>query len=443
MEALLSSIKEGKKLPNLYLEIRDHLVHSKTKVIVIDDDPTGCQTVYDVPLMTIYSREALQAFIHSDRSVLFILTNSRSKNGKEAFAINKKIKNDVETVSFEEGLQILYISRSDSTLRGHFKDEVNALKDPHQKCLFIPAFFEGGRYTFENQHYVREGNTFQKACETPFAKDQSFGYESSYLPTYISEKLGEQVEVDFLSIDEIRNTTVTALAEKINDSSSEFIVVNAAAYIDLQRIALASLKAKNKLLYRSSASFVNALGGIKPRSPLDIQDLRIDGHFPGLIIIGSYVPKTTRQLQQLRMLNGLKFIEMPTEALLSHKGILSIREEANHHLGNGNTTVLYTSRTAVDSNDKQEALEIVNQVAAGVVKVGQGLRLSISYLIAKGGITSNDVATEVLRIKQTKVLGQAMAGVPVWETSDFPFIVFPGNVGDDMTLYELVKKLEK
>ena len=76
-------------------------------------------------------------------------------------------------------------------------------------------------------------------------------------------------------------------------------------------------------------------------------------------------------------------------------------------------------------------------------------RLSVepSFVVAKGGITSADVGVKALAIRKARVAGQIQPGVPVWiadETSkfpDIPYVIFPGNVGDDETLYNAVKTL--
>jgi uncharacterized protein YgbK (DUF1537 family) len=69
------------------------------------------------------------------------------------------------------------------------------------------------------------------------------------------------------------------------------------------------------------------------------------------------------------------------------------------------------------------------------------------YILAKGGITSSDVATLGLHVKRAMVLGQTLPGVPVWHLgteSRFPglvYIVFPGNVGDENSLVEIYQSL--
>ena len=67
--------------------------------------------------------------------------------------------------------------------------------------------------------------------------------------------------------------------------------------------------------------------------------------------------------------------------------------------------------------------------------------------MAKGGITSSDVATKALKVKKAIVLGQVKPGIPVWRCGNeskfpsIPFIIFPGNVGENNTLTQIAKLL--
>nr|GEX57316.1 ketose-bisphosphate aldolase, class-II [Tanacetum cinerariifolium] len=64
---------------------------------------------------------------------------------------------------------------------------------------------------------------------------------------------------------------------------------------------------------------------------------------------------------------------------------------------------------------------------------------------SQGGITSSDIATKALEAKRAKIVGQALAGVPLWQLGPesrhpgVPYIVFPGNVGDSNALAKVVK----
>ena len=81
---------------------------------------------------------------------------------------------------------------------------------------------------------------------------------------------------------------------------------------------------------------------------------------------------------------------------------------------------------------------------AQLIEIVRSLDVQPRYLVAKGGITSSDVATHGLGIKRAMVPGQILPGVPVWRSGTesrypgMPYIVFPGNVGGPEALVEIV-----
>jgi len=168
--------------------IREAFARADSTLIVMDDDPTGCQTVHGIPILTAWPVEALRA--EFGRSpVFFILTNSRSLPAREAIEFNREVARNIANAASQAGCRFTVISRSDSTLRGHFRAEIETLTAEFgwQKAvkLCIPAFFEGGRFTIDDVHYVKEGDELVPAAETPYAKDPSFGFASSNLKDYI------------------------------------------------------------------------------------------------------------------------------------------------------------------------------------------------------------------------------------------------------------------
>ena len=126
--------------------------------------------------------------------------------------------------------------------------------------------------------------------------------------------------------------------------------------------------------------------------------------------------------------------------------VLSRVEKA---ITSGKNTVVYTSRTLVTGDTPSKSLAIGNAVSDGLVTIVSKLQSQPRFIIAKGGITSSDVATKGLGIKRAMVLGQAAPGVPVWsigEEGKFPgmsYVVFPGNVGGDDELAKLVRRLSE
>ncbi len=294
---------------DLLPSIREAFAKAGVTLIVMDDDPTGCQTVHDIPILTAWPVEALRA--EFGRSpVFFILTNSRSLPVRAAIDLNREVARNIVKAASLAKRRFMVVSRSDSTLRGHFRAEIETLTAEfgwqNAVKLFIPAFFEGGRFTIDDVHYVKEGDDLVPAAETPYAKDPSFGFASSDLKDYICEKTGGAVargDVCSISLEDIRRGGPVTVAEKLTGcSDGSFCVVNACERSDMDVVALAVFRAMEtgkRFLFRTAAAIIPALFGLAPRALLDA------GEFPppqkgcGLIVVGSFVPMSSRQLAHL------------------------------------------------------------------------------------------------------------------------------------------------
>ncbi len=455
---ILRSIEEGGQLTGHQKAICDELSKRPRSIVVLDDDPTGTQTVYDIPVITEWSEATLERELLAS-PLFFILTNSRSLQVEAANVLGMLIGRRLRKISKKLQKNISVISRSDSTLRGHYPEEVNALIKglgwPKAKHIVAPAFFEGGRYTYNDIHYVKEGDAFIPAGETPFASDNTFGYESSNLKDWIVEKsLGEVLlgNIESVSVNTLRNESTKTLKEVLGDPETTHIVVNATSNIDLQAVALVSLQYDGPLIFRTGASFVNALSGITERPCLTKKEILGETKQGGaLVVIGSYVPKTTKQLEYLRENSDVVFLELDVSKVLEptnfQKHLTGLAVNIDGYIRSNKDVVLYTSRAIVKGTTKAESLNIVNKVSDGLISIVQKLSNRPKYILAKGGITSSDVATKGLSVRRAKVLGQILKGVPVWllnEDAKFPnmpYIVFPGNVGDETALYDLIELL--
>jgi uncharacterized protein YgbK (DUF1537 family) len=431
---------------DLLPSIREALESSERTIVVLDDDPTGTQTVFDVPVLTRLDADSIRDAIDDAPPVLFLLTNSRALTAKETTELHQNLGKILKEFADD----IIVISRSDSTLRGHFPLETNILRDalgiPEAPTLFIPFFEAGGRLTVNNTHYVVEGNTATPAHLTPFANDNTFPFSHSHLPDYIAEKTGTPVDVQSISLEDLRSGNVVEKLASLPDSST--CIVNATCLRDLDSLSLALHQNKRRFIIRSAASFVQSLGGITSRPPLDpwqMQDLAPNPN-GGLIIVGSHVPKTTAQLNHLlENFPNITAIELNVPDLLNstfdaQRTALDIQTA----LSSGKTVVLFTSRDRIDGEDN---LVISRTVSQALVSIVRSIKIRPKFLIAKGGITSSDIATDALGVKQAMVLGQILLGVPVWTIGNetrhpgLAYIIFPGNVGGDDALTQAYQKL--
>jgi uncharacterized protein YgbK (DUF1537 family) len=455
-------------------EIRRRLTESNQKVVVLDDDPTGTQSVHSIPVLTEWSVESLRAEFHSNLPAFYVLTNTRAMTLDKAQAVMTEIGGNLVVAASSphalgegQGVGFSVISRSDSTLRGHFPGEVDALADVIRNTrydrppyLLTPAFFAGGRCTLNDVHYVAYGDELVPAGETEFAKDAAFGYRASNLREWVQEKTGDAInaaDVVSISIDDIRCGGPERVADVLAAvPAGGACIANAAAERDLEVVALACLMAEargQRFLYRSAASFARARAGIVQRALLASEDLRqlvgAHGRAPlpngGLIIVGSYVPKTTGQLQTL-LDRGVDAIEVNVAAVLDDAQrdgeIARCAAQADALIGGGKDVVLYTSRRLITGDDAAGSLATGNRVSDALIDIVRGITAQPRYVLAKGGITSSDVATKALNVKRAIVLGQLLPGVPVWQLgpeSRYPgaiYIVFPGNVGGPEALAE-------
>jgi len=446
---------------DLMPEIKALVSKANVKIVVLDDDPTGTQTVHNVVVLTEWSIPSLCAVFADPTPVVYVLTNSRSVSLTQAQALNREIAQNLRTARSISGRNFVVISRSDSTLRGHYPGEVNALAAALGKqfdgVLIIPFFIEGGRLTIANTHYVTRGNDLIPAGETEYARDPTFGYQNSDLLAWVCEKNAGVIspeDVASITLEDIRVSGPEAVAQKLAAmTGGQVCVVNAVTYRDLEVFVTGLLRveaAGKRFLYRSAASFVRVRGGIQQRPLLRAVDLDIPLG-GGLIVAGSYVEKTTQQLKVAQTLRRIKSVVLSVPAVLDvslrqneMQRAVSVTEAA---LNTGDDVMLFTSREIVKPSVKITALEIGQTISTALVNIVAALKHRPAWVIAKGGITASDIAIQGLDVRKGYVLGQVLPGIPIWRTeeesrwSGLIYVVFPGNVGDVNALANTVRTL--
>jgi uncharacterized protein YgbK (DUF1537 family) len=448
---------------DLLPEIQAQVKASGRKVVVLDDDPTGTQTVHDVPVLTEWPVDLLRRELERDYPAFYLLTNSRALSPAKAQSLNAEIGRNLVEAGRQANVEFVVVSRSDSTLRGHFPDEVEALADALDQSfdgrIVLPYFLEGGRYTVNDIHYVAEGEWLTPASQTEFARDKAFGYCSSNLREWVAEKMDDRVsagEVTSISIDDVRQGGPERVANKLNQLSGGAVcVVNAVTYRDLEVFTLGLLMAEGqgkRFLYRTASSFVRVRASLDPRPLLKPAELNLPEDGAGLIVVGSYVPRSTGQVTELLKLPHLASIEIEIEALLDNhryqQEVDRVATEADQSLGVGRDIVIYTGRRLITGGNAASSLAVGKRISEGVVAIVRSISIRPRYLLAKGGITSSDVATKGLEVKRALVPGQILPGVPVWQLGGecrYPgltYIVFPGNVGGPKAIAEVVTSLK-
>ena len=442
------------------------------KIVVLDDDPTGIQTVHGVSVYTAWDEATVLEGFREEASMFFILTNSRALTAAETEKVHRDVAHRIADASRLTGKDFLVVSRGDSTLRGHYPLETDTLrKSLEAACgkryrgeVILPYFRQGGRFTVNNIHYVREGERLIPAGLTEFAQDKTFGYRASHLGEWCEEKtLGQYRAEDmiYLSLDDLRASNTDKLVRQLCEADGfQKIIVNAACDEDVDVFVVALCKALEngkEFLFRSAAALPKALGGIADKPLLTRDELiaKGDAH-GGMVIVGSHVGKTTRQLASLReSALPIEYIEFNQHLALVENGLESetarVAAAADAAIAAGRTVVVYTRRDRLDlpASDAEGQLRISVRISTAVTDIVTRLTCKPRFIIAKGGITSSDVGTRALGVRRATVMGQIAPGVPVWQTGPeskfprIPYVIFPGNVGEDTTLRTVVEQLSE
>lgn len=435
---------------------------STSKIIVLDDDPTGSQTVHSCLLLMRWDVDTLRSGLRDDAPIVFILTNTRSLTPESALETTKEVcQNLKQAIALEKIQDFLIVSRSDSTLRGHYPVETDAIAaelGPFDAHFLTPAFFEGGRVTQDSVHYLVVDGVSTPVHETEFAQDSVFAYSHSYLPDYVEEKTQGRIQaaaVERFVLADVRAGTRDRLLQLQNNQCA---VVDAETQADLNQFAadiLATTAQGKRFLFRSAASLLTALAALPPQpvAPEDMATYTRNGN-PGAVIVGSHVAKTTEQLESLLTAPSIVAIEIDVADLLhaseeERSALLKQTLDQIHAAyAEGNTSVVYTSRQELTFEDVQARLDFGAAVSALLMEIERGLPAEIGFLISKGGITSNDTLSTGLSLTAARLLGQILPGVSVIRTPDdhpqfpqLPVVLFPGNVGDRQALADVYQRL--
>lgn len=462
----LASRPQELRVPDALERIRREIGESGRRLVVLDDDPTGTQTVHGVPVLTTWSADDLRWALEQPSSTFYVLTNSRSFPEDQAAGMNREISTNLASAAGQTGTGFAIVSRGDSTLRGHYPAETDALEDglgvDFDGVVLCPCYLEAGRLTVDDIHWVRRGERLVPAGETEFARDASFGYSASNLAEWVEEKTNGGVpasEVASVGLSDIREGGPGRVAEVLlGVSGGKPVVVNATSYADLEVFVLGLLDAEAKgkrFLYRTGPSFVRVRGGISEKGPLGAEELygRRPRRGHGLVLVGSHVEMTTRQLEQALALDGVRSVELSVPRLLDageRDGELDrVVSEVNRGLIEAEV-VVYTSREVVHGG--ATGFEIGVSVSDALVEVMRRVDrgLPLAFVVAKGGITSSDVGTCGLGVRRAEVAGQMLPGIiSVWILPDdsafpgLPYVIFAGNVGEEDSLARVIEILRE
>ncbi|MEC1178174.1 four-carbon acid sugar kinase family protein [Metasolibacillus meyeri] len=456
----------GEQLQALWTEAQSHF---QTKIIVLDDDPTGVQTVHSVPVFTNWTEQTIHALFEEPRQLTFILTNSRSFSKQQTTEVHAEIAATIAKVAQERNERFLLISRSDSTLRGHYPLETDTLRTVLEQQLDIqydgeimmPFFKEGGRETIQDIHYVKQNGQYVPAAQTEFAKDRMFSFTQSDLKAYIEEKTAgayKASDVISISLAHLRALDIDFIEQQLMQVQHfNKVIVNAHTEDDVKVFVIALIRVLQQgkqFLFRTAASFTKVIGNVSNRPLLTKEALITEASsHGGIIVVGSHVQKTTEQLAYLKELSAVHFIEfnclLVTQTERFEEEIRRVQQEINATIATGQSVCVYTTREVLqlEGQHYEQELALSVKIANAVTSFVKNCHPKPKFVIAKGGITSSDVGTIGLAVQKAEVMGQVAPGIPVWKTDlgstfpSIPYIIFPGNVGEKDTLKQIVQAL--
>lgn len=441
------------------------------KIIVLDDDPTGSQTVHSCPLLLRWDGASLAAGLEHPSPLLFLLANTRALAPAAAAERVREICRALAAALPAAGLERWWlVSRGDSTLRGHFPLEVDVISaelGPFAATLLVPAFLEGGRTTVGGVHLLQG----QPVHETPFGRDGLFGYSTSYLPAWVEEKSGGRIPAS-----EVQGLAAAQLSRACGDGGQELaqwlaglaaqplVAVDAEQPQQLAALARVVRASPRPVLAQSAASWIRALAALPPQ-PLagaDLVALRRRGRdgepLRGLVLVGSHVPLADAQLVSLLaepLCTGLELpvarlaqlLEAPLPSVPS-SGLLACLErdwllELGEILAGGRTPVLYSSRGEFPCASVAARRRLGDGLAALMGRLVGALAPQLAYLISKGGTTTHALLADGLGLAAVELQGQLLPGLSLVLTpAELPVLTFPGNLGDPGTLRQAWRLME-
>lgn len=412
------------------------------KTIVLDDDPTGTQSASDVTVL-LESNVDLLVDALRERDSVYVQTNSRAIDEDAAVALVSSVRADGLEAARRLDSEVRFVLRGDSTLRGHVFAESGVfasdlINGDDSIMVFVPAFPAGGRTTVDGVHLVSVDGVAVPADETEYAQDPVFGFHHGRLVDYVSEKSGGHgVHVPLKTVRDgaLASVLLGAGAGDVilpDVSDDEDIRLIAAAITDTQR-------AGKDIVVRCAAPLAAALAGVTSSgllaTPLVAEPRRT------LLVCGSHTIGATRQLEPVISAWGEPAL-IDTAAALANSSLAGAdaAATASDQLNARGLAILASERIR---SSEHNTLEHGSRVMEALTTAVRAVIESVDVVIAKGGITSADVARVGIGARSARVLGQVLPGISVWDLAASDghrvlYVVVPGNVGGPDTLPEVL-----
>lgn len=409
------------------------------KTVVLDDDPTGTQSAAGVRVLLVSDADLLTEALRQEDSV-YVQTNSRAIDEAAAVRLVGRVKRDAEEAARRLGEDVQFVLRGDSTLRGHVFAETEVFLGPDAVMLFVPAFPDGGRTTVDGVHLVRLGDRVVAAHDTEYAADPVFPFRSGVLTEYVREKSSrEPVSVPLAAV----RGTVDALAAAFASAPAGSVLLpDALTDDDIRRIADAVVAARaqgSRIVVRSAAPLAAVLAGVQSTGLLPRP--LVPSARPTLLAVGSHTGGATAQLEGVREGWGDPAVIDTSVAFADPASAGHAAAAAARLQLEGRLLAVVTSERVRAASDN--TLAHGEKVMTALTTAVRDLLPRVDVVVAKGGITSAEVARTGVGATSAYVVGQVLPGVSVWrmlahDGREITYVVVPGNVGGPDTLVDVL-----
>jgi len=421
--------------------------------VVLDDDPTGTQGLSDVPVVVDPTHAAFEWALRQSHTT-YVLTNTRALDPAATRSLLRQIVGLAAEVAQDAGRTLRFVSRGDSTLRGHFPLEVSTVLDADSDyrpagCLLVPAFPDAGRVTLDGVHMVRVDGELIPVAESEYARDATFGYSDSELTTWAASRVPAEWVVSAIPSAVFDRGVADVAAMLLAVATFSVVCPSIRDDHDLAVLAQAQVLAEAsgvEFVVQAGPAYPRHLAGF-PFAPV-VEAVLLSPH--GIIAVGSHTTTTTNQLRCAKSRHDLVEVELDVAAVDDDRRPAEItRCTADIVDALATSSVLLsTSRERVTGSDAADSLRIANRIASALTEVTRGaLKAKPGFLIAKGGITSRDAVAESLGWQAAMVVGPLVdQTLPVWKSwraapGDPLCVIFPGNVGSADLLARALDRL--
>ena len=318
--------------------------------------------------------------------------------------------------------------------------------------LLVPALPAAGRVTVGGIHMLERDRIRVPLDETEFASDGLLAYRDARLLQWAEDRSGGffvRSEGKELHLNELRDRGADAVAETLLELADRgqpaAFAPDAETADDLALIAAGFDQATGAgagIVLRCAPAFVGTWTGTTASTLVD-PPAAPEGV---LLVCGSYVRTTTRQLERLLEDRPGSVVEVDVSALVSERAVAEIARAARaveRRLSRDRFAIVSTPRERPAGTLSLAAGE---RIARGLASVVRRLASRPSVVVAKGGVTSAVTLQQGLGAMEADVVGPIVPGVSLWKVTNergelVPYVVVPGNVGGDDLLADLVSRI--